>query len=168
MTVTIGTAKGTATIGSNGQFTGSVPVSSLAVGAYPIQYSYAGDANFLSAANSSTALTVIGTGPVASQLSMKATPNPAVVGQTVVLTATVQETIPGVMPTGNLTFSEPQLNGPALIYGSGDLVNGVVTVTVDASSPQQFAVGTHILAAVYSGDSNYLPTNISYKFVVNP
>ena len=168
VTVTIGTAKGTATIGSNGQFTGSVPVSSLAVGAYPIQYSYAGDAIFLSAANSSTALTVIGTGPVASQLSMKATPNPAVVGQTVVLTATVQETIPGVMPTGNLTFSEPQLNGPALIYGSGDLVNGVVTVTVDASSPQQFAVGTHILAAVYSGDSNYLPTNISYKFVVNP
>jgi len=166
--ITIGTAKGTATIGSNGQFTGSVPVSTLAVGAYPIQYSYAGDANFTSAANSSTTLTVNSTGPVASKLSMKAVPNPAVVGQTVVLTATVEETIPGVIPTGNLTFSEPQLSGPALIYGNGDLVNGVVTVTVDASSPQQFTVGTHTLAAVYGGDSNYSPTNISYIFMVIP
>jgi len=166
--ITIGTAKGTATIGSNGQFTGSVPVSTLAVGAYPIQYSYAGDANFLPAANSSTTLTVNSTGPVASKLSMKAVPNPAVVGQTVVLTATVEETIPGVIPTGNLTFSEPQLSGPALIYGNGDLVNGVVTVTVDASSPQQFTVGTHTLAAVYGGDSNYSPTNISYIFMVIP
>jgi hypothetical protein len=166
--ITIGTAQGTAAIGSNGQFTGSVTVSSLAVGMYTIQYSYAGDANLLSApTDSSTTLTVKSAGPVTSQLSMTATPNPAVVGQTVILTATVAETIPGVIPTGNLTFSEPQVSGPALIYGNGDLVNGVVTVTIDASSPLQFTVGTHILAAVYSGDSNYSPTNISYTLVVN-
>jgi hypothetical protein len=44
----------TATLNPDGTFSASVPVSSLAVGAYPVTLSYAGDSNFNSASGSAT------------------------------------------------------------------------------------------------------------------
>jgi hypothetical protein len=55
VSIQVGSGAGvTAVINSNGTFSASVPVSSLAVGAYPVTFSYAGDGNFNGASASAT------------------------------------------------------------------------------------------------------------------
>ena len=150
--LTIGSAQGKATIGPNGVFSTAVNVATLAAGSYPIQYSYAGDTNFVATADASTTLT-ISAEPAQTNIIVGANPNPAVQGETVTLTATIVQN--GPVPTGNVTFSEPMGPNNVLIYGNADLVNGVATVVVTSTSQTSFSAGSHTLFATYSGDAQY-------------
>jgi Leucine-rich repeat (LRR) protein len=93
-----------------------------------------GDATFTTASCTPTAV------------ALSSNPNPSVVGATVVLTAIVT----GGAPTGSVTFLE---GGTSL-----------GTVALDASGRATFAtsvlgIGTHALAARYSGDAAHAPSS---------
>jgi hypothetical protein len=84
-------------------------------------------------------------GALSSQISASATPNPATVGQSVTLTATVAQT-GSAIPTGGINF----MNG-GVSLGQASLDNtGTATLALSSLS-----VGSYAVTAVYSGDSNY-------------
>ncbi|MFE1929685.1 Ig-like domain repeat protein [Streptomyces sp. NPDC059474] len=85
------------------------------------------------------------------------TPNPSAVGQSVTLTATVIPLGVGT-PTGTVTFAIT--GGPTLM---GTLVGGTTSVTATGLS-----VGTHVVAALYSGDTNFLTSTGTSAIVVVP
>ena len=93
------------------------------------------------------------------QVALAATPNPATVGQSVTLTATVAE-IGSTMPTGSVTFS---YNGTSL--GSATLSSSGVATLSTSSLP----TGSDALTVTYTGDSTYAPgASNSYTLTVNP
>ena len=117
----------------------------------------------------STALTVgsAPSGPVVGRITLIATPNPSVVGATVVFSFTVAEDIPGVVPTGNVSISET-VGMQSIYYGNANLTGGSGTLTVDSSSAQTLSVGSHTMFATYGGDTNYqASTSQAYPMVVN-
>src|SRR5260370_41831549 len=72
--------------------------------------------------------------------------NPAVFGQLVTFTATVNVNSPGAgTPTGTVNF----FDGITLL-GPGTLSGGVATFSTSA-----LAVGSHSITAVYGGDSDF-------------
>jgi hypothetical protein len=76
-------------------------------------------------------------------IKMASSLNPAGYGQSEILTATV--TASGTAPTGTVTFTD----GTATL-GTSQLISSVATLPVTG-----LAAGTHVLAAAYSGDTNY-------------
>ena len=132
---------GTGALNAMGHAT--LTTSTLTLGDHDITASYGGSASFngsvstvfterVTRANSATALT--------------ATPNPAVVGRPVVLTATVSLVIPGVpAPTGTVTF----FDGPTELDTRPLSPAHQATLTTSG-----LAVGAHAVTATYNGDSN--------------
>jgi hypothetical protein len=85
---------------------------------------------------------------------LSSAPNPSVSGQTVTFTATVgSATSTANSPTGTVTFTEanPPLLFPTTL-ASNVTLNGSDQATFTISS---LAVGSHIITAVYNGDSNF-------------
>jgi hypothetical protein len=80
-----------------------------------------------------------------SQVTLAATPNPATVGQSVTVTATVAE-VGSTMPTGSVTFSN---NGTSL--GSATLNSSGVATLSSSSLP----AGSDSITVTYTGDSTY-------------
>ncbi len=123
------------------QGTATLSTSSLAIGSHSITASYSGDSHY--AASTSSALTqVVQNG--ATTTALTATPNPANVGQNVILTASVNAASSGV-PTGTISF----LDGSTQI-GSSSLANGVATFSISS-----LAAGSHHITAVYGGSNDY-------------
>ena len=85
---------------------------------------------------------------VANNITLASSSNPAICGQSVTLTASVYPNA-----TGTITFMDGStaLDTETLSGGA----TAVQTVTYATSS---LSVGSHILTAVYSGDSNYSPS----------
>ncbi|PWU17532.1 MAG: hypothetical protein C5B50_11160, partial [Verrucomicrobia bacterium] len=111
---------------------------------------------------SGTGLLTVNTGG-SSTLSFSAIPNPADVGVSVTLSATVVGTGGnGSTPTGTVSFYDGvTLLGTQPVSGSG--------TTVTASLVTSFStVGSHSLLASYSGDSNYDFSSGSGSENVNP
>jgi hypothetical protein len=86
-----------------------------------------------------------------SNTALTASPNPATVGQSVKLTATVTKSSGSGTPTGSVTFS----------VGSTTLT----TVTLNSSGVASFTAstnglvpGSYPVVATYSGDSNFIPS----------
>ncbi len=153
------TPLGSATLDSTGQAT--FTTSTLAVGTHPITVAYAGTPDF-NPATSAVLQQVIAAGPVAG--SVTAAPEPSIAGAAFTLTARVMPPSASatVIPTGTILFS---IDGIAI--GSAPLVNSAATLP----GPLSLAVGTHSLAAAYSGDANYLPAPAftgSHTVVLSP
>jgi Bacterial Ig-like domain (group 3)/Beta-propeller repeat/Putative Ig domain len=142
-TVTINdgsTTLGTVTLASG---TAIFNTSTLAVGNHSITASYAGDANF-SASISTPVSQVVNQGTTTTSLS--ASPNPATLGQSVTLSATVTPVAPAAgMPTGTVTF----LDG-ATSLGTGTLSGGQATLATSS-----LASGAHSITVRYAGDPNF-------------
>jgi hypothetical protein len=91
------------------------------------------------------------TGPTEDQISVSASPNPAVFGEQVNLNATVTHTGSAV-PTGTINF----LNGSSSL-GTASLGSSGMAVFATSALP----VGFYSVVASYSGDSNYPPSQSS-------
>ncbi|MBB4786193.1 Ig-like domain-containing protein [Streptomyces rapamycinicus] len=85
-----------------------------------------------------------------------ATPNPAVTGRPVTLTATVIPVGAAGTPTGTVTFVVS--GGPTL---NGTLSGGTASVTASG-----LGVGTHIVTATYNGDASFTPSTGTTAVVV--
>lgn len=98
----------------------------------------------------------VGAPPASTTTSLAVAPNPATVGSTVTLTATVT----GASPSGDVEFFA---DGVSL--GTAPLVNGIASLPVSS-----LATGTHAITATYSGDSGNVSssTTASVPLTVNP
>jgi hypothetical protein len=122
----------------------SFNTESLSVGSHNITVTYGGDANF--ATSTSSILTQV-VDKASTTTTLLGAPNPANVGQTVTLTATVAAVSPGAgSPTGTVTFSEG-----AATLGTGTVSSGVATLNISTLS-----AGSHTIIASYGGDTNFI------------
>jgi hypothetical protein len=137
--------------------TATFTTSFAAAGGHVITAAYSGDANFV---GSSQSLTEQVNAPThqATTTSLMASANPAVVGQAVTFTATVQGPTGAGTPTGTVTFFV------------GNTV--VARVALDANGHASFVrafsrTGQRTIRAVYSGDANFAASSESLIEQVN-
>jgi hypothetical protein len=136
--------------------------TSLAVGPHTISAAYGGDTTF-APSTVATSLTQTINAPVLQPTSTLVTssPNPAIVGQSVTFTATVDP--PTGAPTGTVTFT---IDGKAGAPVPLTVVNGQYQASFSTAT---LAAGSYTIAAAYSGDSNFAPSNSSAETqVVTP
>jgi Bacterial Ig-like domain (group 3) len=151
---------GTTTLGTgtlNGSAQATFTTSSLSSGSQAITAVYGSDANY--ATSTSAVLTEVVNGPaiVGTTTTLIGSPNPAAVGQTVTLTATVAEVGGSGVPTGTVTFYDGTTS-----LGTGTLSSGMATY-----STSSLAVGTHSITANYGGDmSNAASTSSAVTVTV--
>jgi Big-like domain-containing protein len=122
----------------------SPAISGLDPGHHTISILTSGDPNFSSTTASYDELV----NKIPTTTALTATPNPAVYGSPVTLTATVTGAGPGT-PTGTVTFSES-----TTVLGTGPLstVAGQQQASITVSS---LSVGSHTLTAAYAGDDRF-------------
>ncbi|HEV3198786.1 MAG TPA: Ig-like domain-containing protein, partial [Bryobacteraceae bacterium] len=108
----------------------------LTVGPHTLMARYGGDNNYLSSVSTPFVFTV---DPLRTSTTIVVVPNRATSGQPVTLTATVSPS----NATGSIAFKD---NGNT--FGTITLTNGTAIFTTS------LAPGSHLLTAVYSGDSN--------------
>ena len=113
-------------------------ISSLSGGPHSIRAVYGGDGNNATATSLTLAITAGKAAPTISVSS--STPSPAA-RQSVTLTATLTG---GASPTGSVTFKDA-----ATVLGIGTISGSVATLVTSA-----LGMGTHVITAVYGGDSN--------------
>jgi hypothetical protein len=114
--------------------------SALSLGSHQIVAWYTG-APTANASTSAVLTQTISAPKTATSTSLIRSVNPAKVGQYVTLTAQVNPSA----ATGTITF----MDGTSVL-GSATLINGSARITVQWNAP-----GSHLLSAVYSGNSTY-------------
>jgi len=129
----------------------TVPASQLAIGSNAITASYAGDANYAPSVSAPITVTVTGSTQVASTTVLSLSASSVASGSPYFFTASVS---PGSgqtkspLPTGVVTFT---VDGQS-IGAKGTLFSGAASIFSGSFS---IAPGPHLIAAIYSGDSNY-------------
>ena len=142
------TTLGTVTLsGGSATFT----TSTLALGSHNIQASYGGSPEF---APSSGSLTQIVQDTTSTTLT--SSPNPSLLNQQVVFTATIRAGSGAVIPTGSVTFTN---GGTAL--GTVALNGGSATLTTST-----LALGSHNIQASYSGATGLATSSATVTQVV--
>lgn len=121
--------------------TATATTSTLAAGGHSLIAVYGGDAND----TGSTSAVVSQTVQTASSTSLNSSPNPAVFGESVTLTATVSPST----ATGSVTFYDASAAGITTLIGTAALVSGTAVTTTSS-----LAAGGHSFVAVYGGDAN--------------
>ena len=160
-----GTPTGTVSFGEGAGLLGAVNLdpygqttltaSAQAVGTHAITALYGGDGNF--APSSSTLNVTVQPAPLPmTTTTLNSSANPATVGDSLTLAATVTSDSPGT-PTGTVTFQD----GFATL-GTVAVGNAVAALSVSLTG------GTHTLSAIYSGDSNFTASVGAVTEVVNP
>lgn len=133
-------------VNGDGEYT-SADFTPTAAGTYRWVAEYSGDASneaVSGACNDSEESVEVA--KAATTTSLAATPNPAVAGATVTLTAKVT----GAEPSGSVTFEDD-----ATAIGTGTVgADGIATLTTST-----LAVGAHTLSASYGGDADNLASD---------
>jgi hypothetical protein len=133
------TSLGTASVSSNAA---QISLTGLSVGSHSITAKYSGDSDFTGSASSALVQTV---SQASTTTTLASNLNPAVFGQSVTFTVTVQPSAGGT-PSGTVT----------LMDGTTSLANG----SLSGEGNAQFTVGglstgSHSITAVYGGDANF-------------
>jgi autotransporter-associated beta strand protein len=144
---------GTATLNSG---TATLPTTKLTAGTNAVTATYSGDTTFATSTSSPVAVVVT---KASTTTTVTGTPNPSVVGQPVILQATVAAQSPGSgTPTGTVTFFSGSTN-----LGQANLAIGVATLTTTT-----LPAGTSSITAVYSNDTNFTAsTSAAFNEVIN-
>ena len=134
-----GTTLSSATFTAGG--TATLTTASLSFGAHTLTAVYSGDTNHTASTSPSVGEQIVQPASVALTSSL----NPSISGTNVVFTATATG-VGSLIPTGSVTFS--------------DGVNPLATVPLNFAGSAGFqtaalAVGSHTIAASYTGDRNY-------------
>jgi ELWxxDGT repeat protein len=115
----------------------------LPVGSDTVTAVYLGNTSFQ---GSTSAAAIQAVNPDATVTAVRSSLNPAVVGNTVTLTAVVRAGAPGSgTPTGTVTFFDS-----ALALGSGAVTGGLATFSTSSLS-----LGGHAITAVYTGEARF-------------
>ena len=153
------TALGTGTLNASGVATFSD--ASLAMGSHTLTASYGGSASFLSSNSAGVAVQVSATA-VETSTHLAASPDTVLVGQPLILTASVKGTASrapltagegggfkplGTIPTSTVTF----WNGTTMLGTAALNASGVATLSVST-----LPIGTYRLTAHYSGSSIFV------------
>jgi Bacterial Ig-like domain (group 3)/FG-GAP-like repeat/FG-GAP repeat len=138
----------------------SCVTSTLALGSHTIQATYSGDGNFAPSAGSLVQMV----GNVTTQTALSASPPMSSYLQLVTFTATVTASNGGA-PTGTVTFStqngfQPLCQPVTLQISCSD------TCSIATCSTAVLPVGVDAIAAAYSGDASYSPSNTSIQYTV--
>jgi hypothetical protein len=142
-----GTQLGTGTIQGNGL--ASLSINSLTPGDHSIRANYEGDPNFNGSLSPALNEIILQN---SSNTALSVSASPAVAGQPLTLTATVDGADGlGPPPTGTVLFIDNQMQ-----IGSATLSGGVATLITSALAP-----GSHSLYAVYLGDDNFIGSTAS-------
>jgi subtilase family serine protease len=124
----------------------TIPASQLAIGANAVTISYAGDANYAPSTSAPTTVTVTNSTQIASATTISLSADTVAPGSSFTFTATVSPRSP--QPTGTITF-----------YSDGQPASSSVTLSsgIASASSVNLAItpGSHLITAIYSGDSNY-------------
>jgi hypothetical protein len=154
---------GDITLGSAslGNGTATFTTTALPLGPDTVIASYGGDPDYspVGAVISQRVMT-------APTVTLVGTPNPSVLGQTVVLTTTVNAPAAGLpVPTGTVSFSS---NGN--ILGSGILGSGILAPNGLSFPTPVLPLGSDTVTVSYSGDANYNPasTFLTQRVFANP
>jgi subtilase family serine protease len=124
----------------------TIPASRLAIGSNPITVTYTGDTNYAPSTSNPTTVTVTNSTQIASVTTLTLSVATVAPGTPFTFTATVFPSSP--QPTGTVTFfSDGQPVGAPWPLSSG-------TATASSTS-LPIPPGTHLVTALYSGDSNY-------------
>ena len=91
------------------------------------------------------------TAKIATTTTIAASPNPQVAGGSVAFTITVQPESGTGIPTGQITTTVDGAAGPTLTLNNGEATYSTTSLTV----------GSHTIAASYSGDTNYAASTAS-------
>jgi hypothetical protein len=126
--------------------TASISTSALTTGSHTITAVYSGDAGYTGSTSSSLTHAVNKSN---TTTALSSSVNPSVFGQGITLTATVTAIAPGSgTPSGTVQF---QIDGSN--FGSAVALNGSGVATSGSNSI--LTVGTHSVAAIYAGNTNY-------------
>jgi hypothetical protein len=136
------TQLGTVTL-SGGSAT--LTTSKLPIGSDVVYFIFSGTANWLNSASAGVTQAVLQT----TTTTLTATPNPAVYGSTVALSAKVSSSVSGT-PTGLVNF----YNGSTFIGYASLNSSGVASFPIAT-----LAGGANSITASYAGDSNYAGSN---------
>jgi Bacterial Ig-like domain (group 3)/FG-GAP-like repeat len=117
-------------------------LSSLAVGSHAITAKYNGDSNV---AGSTSAVLTQTVSQAATTTNVTSGANPAVFGQSVAFSVTIQPSSSGT-PTGTVTL----MDGSSSLGSAALPANGVAQFTISSLAP-----GAHTISSSYSGDANY-------------
>jgi hypothetical protein len=135
---------GTTPLGSSpldGSGQASLTTSSLSAGSHQITAAYSGDASYAASASAPLTQTVNNTSTNATTTTLSSNRNPAKSKQPITFTATVSPS----NATGTVQFKD----------GSNNLGAAVTLSSGTASLMTKLPSGTHLISAVYSGDSTY-------------
>jgi hypothetical protein len=141
----------------------------LPVGANSLVAAYSGDNSFSASSSPATAVTIT---TAASTAAATASPNPALIGQNVTLTANISTQSSGVAPTGTVKFTSGTTTlGTANVTGTAasgqntsSPTNASATATVTAAFSSS---GAQAVTATYSGDTNYATSSATVNVTVN-
>ena len=145
VTGTVTFSDGTTTLGTGtiSGTTATFTTTTLPVGTHPVTAVYGGDANY-NAATSAVDNQVVNKATLGqnglANITLISSPNPSIVGQSVVFTATVPAGV-----TGTVQFKD----------GTTLLGTGTISGTTATLATATLAAGTHPVTAVYGGDANY-------------
>ena len=128
----------------NGSGVATVNLNQINADTYPLFAQYMGDANNL---GSSSPVVTLVVQPTTSTVGVRATPNPAVAGQTVTITAGV--TSPTTLPMGQVTFSVGKT-----VLGTAQLAKHAVNWSQASITTTSLPVGTDTISATFLGNSN--------------
>ena len=134
------TLLGTGTVNASGVAT--FTTSNLPVGSHTLTAVYSGNSTFASSTSSPVTETV---SPISTTTVLSATPNPALVGQAVLLTAAVSPS-----PTGAAFGAVNFFDGTTLLGSANVNASGVAIFSTTALS-----VGSHTLSATYSSNATF-------------
>jgi hypothetical protein len=124
----------------------TVPASRLPIGANAVTANYAGDTNYAPSTSAPFIVTVTGSTQGASITALDLSSASVAPGAPYTFTAAVSPSTP--LPTGTITFASDGL----LVTTPVTLISGTATL----STPNiTITPGTHLITAIYSGDSNY-------------
>ena len=118
------------------------PISGASVGKHTVAIQYNGDLNYVGSTSSAASFTIT---KASTTVGLTSSASPASVGSTVIFTATVSQTVSGVVPGGTVQFTvDGVAQTPVTMTG------GAATLSLST-----LAAGSHSIGAVYSGDANY-------------
>ncbi len=143
--LTLGSAALTTTTATSSTATFSVAANGIPAGTYPVVAKYSGDGSNKASTSSAVSVKVVAQTPTTTSLSIAPTTEPVVQGQTLTLTAAVQEQIGNGTATGNASFL---MNGA--VISTLTLSGGDAVLQVSTSG---LPVGTYSMSAKYNGSS---------------